>query len=121
LSYEASVKGEHERLCLLLAGAFLFEAAGRREIPVTAARRPAPRRRLNPFLLREVARSNINKNVIARDAGWPHYVQFYLALRSETIVATEKTTKRLMRVADLVGFRRDQVFLDEPAMAEAAR
>lgn len=77
-------------------------------------RNAAPRRRLNPRLLRRVSSSNINKNVIARAAGWPFYVQFYAALRSERVAATPLTVERLMRVADLVGFERDEVFLDSP-------
>ena len=76
-------------------------------------RKAAPRRPLNPHLLRRVSSSNINRHVIARAAGWPFYVQFYAALRSERVAATRLTVDRLLRVADLVGFPRDQVFLDE--------
>ena len=77
-------------------------------------RRLAPRRPLNPLLLRRVAHSNINKNVIARSSGFPAYSVFYTTLRSEKVIATPLTVERLMRVADLVGFPCDEVFLDEP-------
>ena len=75
----------------------------------------APRRPLSPLLLRRVASSNINKNVIARAAGFPAYATFYSMLRCEKVIATPLTVKRLMRVAELVGFPLDEVFLDEPA------
>src|SRR6266849_11086178 len=74
----------------------------------------APRRPLSPILLRRVAASNINKKVIAAAAGFPDYSLFYNMLRSEKIVATALTVGRLLQVADLVGFPRDEVFLDEP-------
>ena len=77
-------------------------------------RTPAPRRPLNPLLLRRVAHSNINKNVIARASGFPHYVQFFTLLRSKEVIATELTVGRLLRVAELVGFPADEIFLDEP-------
>lgn len=77
----------------------------------------APRRPLNPFLLRRVASSNINKGVIARAAGFPSYSVFYSVLRCEKVIATPLTVKRLMRVADLVDFPRGEVFLDEPPKA----
>ena len=77
-------------------------------------RRLAPRRPLNPLLLRRVAHSNINKNVIARASGFPHYVQFFTLLRSKEIIGTPLTVGRLLRVAEVVGFPADEVFLDEP-------
>ena len=75
-------------------------------------RKAAPRRLLNPHLLRRVSASNINKQDIARAAGWPYYVQSYATLRSERDAATPLTVERLMKVADRVGFPRDEVFLD---------
>ena len=51
-------------------------------------RRLATRRPLNPLLLRRVAHSNINKNVIARAAGFPAYSVFYTVLRNKEVIAT---------------------------------
>lgn len=76
-------------------------------------RSAAPRRLLNPHLLRRVSSSNINKHVLARAAGFPFYVQFYATLRSERVAATPLTIERLEKVAELVGFE-DEVFLDSP-------
>jgi hypothetical protein len=87
----------------------------------------APRRPLSPFLLRAVLASNVNQDVLRRAAGWPNYPSYFVALRSPTIVATELTVSRLMRLAEILGFPKDQVFLDEPPKprlvkhAEAAR
>ena len=74
----------------------------------------APRRPLSPFLLRRVASSNINKNVIASAAGFPAYSVFYTLLRTKEVIATPLTVGRLLRVAELVGFPADEIFLDEP-------
>jgi hypothetical protein len=82
---------------------------------MSASRVAAPRRRLNPFLLRHVERSGKPKTHIALVSGWPYYTTFYDTLREDKIRATALTITRLMRVADAVGFPRDQVFLDEVA------
>lgn len=73
----------------------------------------APCRPLNPLLLRQVERSGKKKSSIASGAGWPHYTDFYEALREEKIRATPRTVERLQRVADAVGFPREDIFLDE--------
>lgn len=75
----------------------------------------APRRPLNPLLLRRLERSNQTKTRIAAIAGWPHYTDFYNALREDRVRATPLMVARLERVADAVGFPRDEIFLDEPA------
>ena len=75
--------------------------------------RAAPRRPLNPLLLRRVERSSQTKSRIAAIAGWLHYTDFYEALRAERVRATPLMVTRLHRVADAVGFPRDEVFLDE--------
>ena len=85
----------------------------------------APRRPLLPFLLRRVSASRINKGLLARAAGFPAYSVFYTVLRSEKVIATPLTVERLERVADLVGFPRDEIFLDrgpvENALAQPER
>jgi hypothetical protein len=78
--------------------------------------RPAASRRpLNPLLLRRVERSGKKKSLIALAAGWPHYTDFYEALREEKIRATPRTVERLERVAAAVGLPLDEIFLDEAA------
>ena len=93
-------------------------------------RTPAPRRQLNPFLLRRAAACNINQGVLSNAAGFPAYSTYYNILRSPIVIASAKTVGRLMRLADLLDFPRDEVFLDEPSRpvkqaggvdAEAAR
>jgi hypothetical protein len=46
-------------------------------------------------------------------AGWPYYTDFYEALRQDRIRATPLMIQRLQRTADVVGFPRDEIFLDE--------
>lgn len=79
------------------------------------ARRLVPRRLLSPLLIRKVITSGVNQCVIAIRAGFPNYPQYYRTLRTPIIPATELTVERLMKVADSVGFPRDEVFLDLPA------
>ena len=73
----------------------------------------APRRPLNPLLLRRVKQCSTPKTLLAVIAGWPNYTDFYEALRRERIRVTPLVVTRLYRVADAVGFPRDEVFLDE--------
>ena len=74
----------------------------------------APRRPLNPLLLRRVARCNINKGILSHASGFPAYSTFYTLLRCEKVISTDLTVGRLVRVAELVGFPADEIFLDEP-------
>lgn len=73
----------------------------------------APRRPLNPLLLRRVERSGKQKAGLAVVGGWPFYCTFFDTLRAEKVAATPLTVRRLERVADAVGFPRDEIFLDE--------
>lgn len=74
----------------------------------------APIRPLNPLLWRRVERSDKQKARLALIAGWPHYCTFFDTLHAEKVAATPLTITRLQRVADAVGFPRDEIFLDEP-------
>jgi hypothetical protein len=73
----------------------------------------APRLRLNPLLLRRVEHSGRPKSCLQRLAGFPHYATFFEVLRAEKVAATPLNVQRLERVADAVGFPRDEIFLDE--------
>jgi hypothetical protein len=76
-------------------------------------RPPAPRRQLNPQLLRAVARAPINKGALATAAGFSHYSNFFVTLRAATVPATPLLVGRLKELARLVEFPVDQIFLDE--------
>jgi hypothetical protein len=74
--------------------------------------RPAPYRPLNPFFPRRIGRSGLKKKALATVGGWPHYTTFHDILRGGLVAATPLTVTRLQRVADAVGFPRDEIFLD---------
>jgi hypothetical protein len=80
----------------------------------------APRRLLSPRLLPAVISSRITQKVLCQTAGWPWYQNFHKTLRSERVVATALTVTRLMTLADLVGFPRDEIFIDEPQASPRA-
>lgn len=73
----------------------------------------APRRPINPLLLRRVERSGQSKGTLAVVAGWPHYCTFYDTLRADKVAATPLTTTRLRRLAEAIEFPVDEIFLDE--------
>lgn len=80
----------------------------------------APRRPLNPFLLRTVLASGINQDMLRRAAGWPNYPSYFVDLRTPSILATPVRVARLVKLAETlsragVDFRADEIFLDEPA------
>jgi hypothetical protein len=77
----------------------------------------SPRLPLNPDLLRCVNDSGKTKQVIALVAGFPNYPEFYETLRQERVPGTPRTIKRLERVAEAVGFPKDEIFLDEARSA----
>ncbi len=70
----------------------------------------APRRPINPELLRQVLRSRAGKKSLAVVAGFKHYDAFFHTLRAASVPATPTTIERLHRVANAVGFR-GRVFL----------
>jgi len=74
---------------------------------------PAPRRRLNPVLRRTMRRSGHRFVVLSLVAGFPHKQTLHSMLRDEHVSATPLLVTRLQRVADAVGFPRDEIFLDE--------
>ncbi len=73
---------------------------------------PAPRRPLNPLLRRRVERSGQKLTSLAAHGGWTQYPSLYSILREEKVRATALTIARLERVADAVGFPKDEIFLD---------
>jgi hypothetical protein len=72
----------------------------------------APRRSINPLIWRRVERSGKKKNALATAAGFPFYASFFDTLHAEKVAATDLTISRLERVADLIDFPRDEIFLD---------
>ena len=75
----------------------------------------APRRRLNPFLLRRVEQSGKKLTALTAHGGFRHYADFFNALREDKIRVTPLMQTRLERVADAVGFPKDEIFLDGPS------
>jgi hypothetical protein len=75
----------------------------------------APRRPLNPLLWRRFARRWGPKDRLAVVAGYPCYQQLYAVLHEDRVRATPLTVQRLQRVADAIGFPRDEIFLDGAA------
>jgi hypothetical protein len=73
----------------------------------------APRRSINPLIWRRVERSGKQKAALATAAGYPYYTSFFDTLHAERVAATHLNITRLERVADLVGFPRDEIFLDD--------
>jgi hypothetical protein len=74
----------------------------------------APRRPLNPFVLRRAVASGINQGVLSQASGFPAYSTYYTTLRSPIVIATDLTVARLTRLAEIIGFPTDEIFLDEP-------
>jgi hypothetical protein len=74
---------------------------------------PAARRRLNPFLRRTIRRSGKKSVDLAVVAGFPHKQTLSLVLREERVPATPLLVVRLTRLADAVGFPREDIFLPE--------
>ena len=74
----------------------------------------APRKSPNPFFWKCIEQqSKHSKSQLQFAAGFPYYCQLHAALHAERIPATPLTVARLQRVADLIGFPRDQIFLDD--------
>jgi hypothetical protein len=73
--------------------------------------RRVPRVRLNPLLLRSVYRSRKAKKSLAVISGFKHYTDFFVTLRSEKVRASPLIIERLQRLADVVKFPRDDIFL----------
>ena len=74
----------------------------------------APRRPLNPLLWRWFARCERgSKERLSVLAGYTHYQALYTALHEDRVRATPEAVRRLQRVADAIGFPRDEIFLDE--------
>ena len=74
--------------------------------------RAAPFRALNPFFSRRIDRSGIKKTALRVVGGWPYETSFYDVLRAGLVAATPLNVARLERVADAIGFPREEIFLD---------
>ena len=73
----------------------------------------APRRPLNPLLRRAVRRSGKSTVSLSAVAAFTHKQSLYAVLSEERVRATPLLVERLQRLADAVGFPRDEIFLDE--------
>ena len=69
-------------------------------------------RSLNPHFARRIALSGQKRKTLQRVGGWPYYTTFHDLLKVRVVAATPLAVTRLERVADAVGFPRDEIFLD---------
>ncbi len=74
--------------------------------------RRAPRRQLNPFLARRIKQSGTKQRNLAVLAGYTHEQALWTVLQEDRVRATPLTIRRLERIADAIGFPRDEIFLD---------
>jgi hypothetical protein len=72
----------------------------------------APRRPVNPLLWRHVVRTGKQKSGLAVAAGYPFYTTFFDTLHAREVPATPLVVARLERLAEVVGFPKDEIFLD---------
>ncbi len=77
------------------------------------ARQHAPRRHLSPYLLRAVRACGRPRWELSLLAGFPANQQLSNLLHAEVVVASPQTVARVERLADLVGFSRTEVFLED--------
>lgn len=83
---------------------------------MTPGKPPHPRLRLNPEFRKAVRAAMLNGRpswVMAELAGFPNRGQFSSTLHARRISVTPLTLERLHRVADVVEFPREAVFIDE--------
>lgn len=74
---------------------------------------PAPRRRINPALRDTVRASGQPGWRIALIVGIQHHAKFSALINADSVPATPANIERLERIADVVGFDRATLFLDE--------
>ena len=84
---------------------------------------PYPRtiqRRLNPKFKERYRNERVQASwMLAMRAGFPHQSGFSALIRADVVPTTPLIVERLGRVADLLGFPKDQIFVDEPAVEAA--
>ena len=76
---------------------------------------PNPRstqRPLNPKLRERYQRDPRASWLIARLAGFPHQSNFSSLIRAEVVPTTPLVVERLRRVAELLDFPKEEIFLD---------
>jgi hypothetical protein len=71
-----------------------------------------PRRHLefSPSFLERLRSSSLPGWAMATAGGWPHYPTFSAYLHQRTVPATAITVERFYRLADALGFPREEVF-----------
>lgn len=73
---------------------------------------PRPRRRLNPKFYEHVRHFGTPAYLLAMRAGFRHANAFSMLVCAEEVPDTPTNVGRLLRIADVVGFDRAQLFLD---------
>lgn len=73
---------------------------------------PLPRRKVNPALFRAYRASGRPAWLLAALAGMTHGAAFSHLINKDSVTDTPLNIERLHRVADVLGFDREQLFLD---------
>jgi hypothetical protein len=106
------------RLALQGAGLFVCtRAAFSRKAAMRTRPRQSPRRALNPELVEAVNVSGLSRQELSEHCGFTHSAALDTALRSELLSVTPLLMVRLVRLAAILGFPGDQIFLDEAIVA----
>ena len=79
--------------------------------------RVSPRRALNPELIDAVGASEFSRQELSDHIGFSQCAQLDTLLRSEMVSATPLLMVRLVRLAAILAFPGDQIFLDEAVVA----
>ena len=74
---------------------------------------PLPRRSINPALYDAVRASGRPGWLLATAAGLTHQTVLSALICAESVPDTPKNIERLHRIADVVGFDKSQLFLDD--------
>ena len=73
---------------------------------------PLPRRRINPGFGRAVRNSGLTGRRITYEAGLNFRSELSKLICAESVSDTPLQIKRLERIAEVIGFDRDQLFVD---------
>jgi hypothetical protein len=90
-------------------------------MPYPPRRSTHPLRTLSKALQEAYRSSPLASSRIALCAGFPHHATFSYVINADVVRATPLTIERLQRVADVLGFPRDAIFLPEPVDHEVTR
>jgi hypothetical protein len=101
-----------------MARAFLFPAPlPPGKTAMKTRERSSVRRALNPELVEAVNESEFTRQELSDHCGFSHCAAFDTMLRAETLPVTPLLMVRLVRLAAILEFPGDEIFLDEAIVA----